>query len=148
MQCFVMSGSSSQSCYHKSVYAMLCFSAKAETINKTCYVYMGAIISSVPFWLIFSKGLLFYAFSKFMPCLHFLWYVPVACCLLPLNMASWCYFWHVSIFTKSVKLISLALLPCLFEPALVWFSRSSVFMFYQASWVHHFHALCSYVGVQ
>ena len=27
-----------------------------------------------------------------------LWYVHVACFLLALNMASWCYFWHVSIF--------------------------------------------------
>ena len=40
-----------------------------------------------------------------------------------------------SIFTKSVKLISFALLPCLFEHALVRFSRSSVFIFCQASWV-------------
>ena len=63
MQCFVVSGMSSQSCYHNSVYAMLCFSAKFETTNKTCYVYMGAIISSVPFWLMVSKRLLFYALS-------------------------------------------------------------------------------------
>ena len=102
---------------------------QSETVNKTCYVYMGAIISYVPFWLRISKGLLFYALSRFMPCLCLLWYVPVACCLLALNIASWCYFWHVSIFTKSVKLISFALLPCLFEPVLVCFSHSSVFMF-------------------
>ena len=80
---------------------------------------MGAIISSVPFWLMISKGLLIYDFSRIMPCLGLLLYVPVECCLLALNMASWCYFWHASIFTKSVKLISFALLPCLFEPALV-----------------------------
>ena len=49
MKCIVMTGMSSQSCYHNSVYDMLCFSAKSETVNKTCYVYMGAIISSVPF---------------------------------------------------------------------------------------------------
>ena len=67
MQCFVVSGMSSQSCYRESVYAMLCFSAKSETVNKTCYVYMGVIISSVPFWLMVSKGLLLYAFSSFMP---------------------------------------------------------------------------------
>ena len=88
MQCFVVSGMSSQCCYHNFVYVMLYFSAKSETVNKTCYVYMGAIISSVPFWLMISKGLLFYAFSRFMPCLFLLCYVPVACCLLALNMAS------------------------------------------------------------
>ena len=148
MQGFVMSESSSQRGLHNSVYDMLCFSAKFETVNKTCYVYMGAIISSVTFWLMISKGLLFYAFSRIMPCLCFLWYVPVACCLLALNSASWCCFWHVSIFTKSVKLISFALLPCLFEPALVWFSHSSVFIFCQASWVDHCHVLCCYVRVQ
>ena len=148
MQGFVMSGLSSQRCLHNSVYAMLCFSAKSETVNKTCYVYMGAIISSVPFWLRFRKGILIYAFSRLMPCLCLLWYIPVACCLLALNMASWCCFWHVSIFTKSVMLISFALLPCLFEPVLVWFSRSSVFMFCQASLVHHWNKLCCYVGVQ
>ena len=134
-QCFVVSGMSSQSCYH-------------ESVNKTCYVCMGAIIFSVPFSLMISKGVLFYAFSRFMPFVCLLWYVPVACCLLALNMASWCYSWHVSIFTKSVKLISFALLPCLFEPVLVWFSRSLVFMFCQASLVHRCHMLCCSVGVQ
>ena len=147
MQCFVVSGMSSQSCYHESVYAMLCFSAKSETVNTTCYVYMGAIISFVPFWLMFSKVFLFYAFSKFMPCLCLLLSDPVACCYVALNIASWCYSWHV-IFTKSVMLISFARLPCLFEPALVWFSRSSVFIFCQASWVDHWHVVCCYVGVQ
>ena len=44
-------------------------------------------------------------------------------------------------------LISFALLPCLFEPALVWFSRSSVFIFCQASPVEYFHMLCCYIGV-
>ena len=39
----------------------------------TCYVYMGAIISSDPFWLMVSKGLLFYAISRFMPCLCLPW---------------------------------------------------------------------------
>ena len=101
----------------------------------------------VPFWLMISKRLLFYEFSRFMQCLCFLWYVPVAYCFLALNIASWCYFWHVSIFTKSMKLISFALLPCFFEPSLFWFSRISVFMFCQASWVDHYHMLCCYVGV-
>ena len=48
------------------------FSAKSESVNETYYVYMGAIISSVTFWLMISKGLLFYAFSRFMPCLYLL----------------------------------------------------------------------------
>ena len=60
MQCFVVSELSLQGCLHNSVYAMLCFSAMSETVNNTCYVYMGAIVSSVPFWLMISKGLLFY----------------------------------------------------------------------------------------
>ena len=130
-----------------SVNARLCFLPSLKPVNETCYVYMGAIISSVPFWLMVSKGLLFYAFSRFRPCLVLLWSVPVACCWIALNMASWCYSWHVSIFTKSVKLISFALLPCLFEPVILWSSRSSVFIFCQASWVDHCHVLCCYVGV-
>ena len=88
MQSFAVSDLSSQGCLHNSVYAMLCFSAMSETVNNTCYVYMGAIISSVPFWLMISKELLFYAFSRFMSCLCLLRYVLVACCLLALNMAS------------------------------------------------------------
>ena len=52
-----------------------------------------------------------------------------------------------SIFTKSVKLISFALLPCLFEPAMVWSSRSSVFIVCQASPVDYCYMLCCYVGV-
>ena len=83
MYCFLVSGLSLESCYHKSIYAMLCFSSKSEIVNKTCYVYMGAIISYVPFWLMFSRGLLFYEFSRIMPCLYVPGYVPVACCLLP-----------------------------------------------------------------
>ena len=41
----------------------------AESVNETCYVYMGAIISSGPFWLMVSKGLLIYALRRFLPCL-------------------------------------------------------------------------------
>ena len=86
MQCLVLSASSSQTCLHNSVYAMLSFSAKSESVNEagyvyigaiissesvneTCYVYIGAIISSDPFWLMVSKGLLLYALSRFMSCL-------------------------------------------------------------------------------
>ena len=74
-------------------YFYLChiqFSAKSESVNETCYVYMGAIIFSVPFWLLVSKGLLLYTLSKFIPCLVLLCSVPVACCYLALNIASWC----------------------------------------------------------
>ena len=84
----MFSESSSQRCLHNSVYAMLCFSAKFESINETCYVYMGAIISSDPFWLMVSKGLLLYALSSFMPCLVFLCSDPVTCSYLALNIAS------------------------------------------------------------
>ena len=69
MKCFVVSGVRLQSCYHESVSAMLCFSSKSETVNITFYVYMGAIIFSVPFWLMVSKGLLLYEIIGFMPCL-------------------------------------------------------------------------------
>ena len=64
------------------------FSAKSESVNKTCYVYMGAIISSNPFWLMVSKGPFLYALSRFMPCVGLLCTVPVACCLLALKIAS------------------------------------------------------------
>ena len=70
-------------------FAMFQFSAKSESVNETCYVYMGAIIFSDPFWLMVSKGLLLYALSSFMPCL-LPWYVPVACWYLARNIASWC----------------------------------------------------------
>ena len=99
MKCFVISDLSSRRCLHNSVYVMLSFSAKSESVYETCYVYMCAIISSVPFRLVISKGLLIYAFSIFTPWICFLWYVLVSCCLLSLNIASWYCFWHVSIFT-------------------------------------------------
>ena len=44
-----------------------CHALFAESVNETCYVYMHAIISSGPFWLMVSKGLLIYALSRFMP---------------------------------------------------------------------------------
>ena len=79
MQCLVVSASSSQTCLRNSVLCHVRFSAKSESDNETCYVYMGAIISSGPFWLMVSKGHLLYALSRFMPCLSLLCYVPVAC---------------------------------------------------------------------
>ena len=69
MQCLVLSESSSQTCLHNSGYAMSSFSVKSESVNRTCYVYMGAIIFSDPFWLMVSKGLLLYALISFVPCL-------------------------------------------------------------------------------
>ena len=38
-----------------SVSAMLCFLLCLKPDNDTCYVYMLAIISSDPFWLMVSK---------------------------------------------------------------------------------------------
>ena len=78
MQFLVVSASSSQTCLRNSIFAMLQFSAKSESVNETCYVYMGAIIFSDPFWLMVSKGLLLYALSRFIPCLVLLCYDPVA----------------------------------------------------------------------
>ena len=64
MNCFVVSASSSPRCFHIIVSAMLCFLLILKPDNETCYVYMVAIISSGPFWLMVSKGLLSYAFSR------------------------------------------------------------------------------------
>ena len=88
MQCLVLIELISQRCLHNSVYAMLSFSAKSESVNETCYVYMGAIISSDPFCLMVSKGLLLHALSRFMPCLVLLCSNPLACFYLALNIAS------------------------------------------------------------
>ena len=85
MQCLVLSASSLQTCLHNSVYAMSSF-LLSESVNETCYLYMGAIISSGPFWLMVSKGLLLYALSSFMPCLALPQYVPIVCCYLALNI--------------------------------------------------------------
>ena len=57
MHCLVVSATSSQRGLHIIVSAMLCFLPSPKPDNETCYVYMLAIISSVPFWLIVSKGL-------------------------------------------------------------------------------------------
>ena len=67
---------------------MFQFSAKSESVNGTCYVYMVAIVFSDPFWLMVSKGLLLYALISFMPYLALPFYVLVACCFLTLNIAS------------------------------------------------------------
>ena len=66
MQCLVVSASSSQTCLCNSVLCHAQFSGKSESVNETCYVYMVAIVSSDPFWLMVSKGLLLYALSSFM----------------------------------------------------------------------------------
>ena len=64
------------------------FCAKSESVDETYYVYMDAIISSDPFWLMVNKGILLYALSRFMPCLCLLCSVPIACCYLALKIAS------------------------------------------------------------
>ena len=98
MKCFVVSGMSLQRCYHESISAMLCFSSKSETDHITCHVCMGATIFSIHLWAKFSKGYLIYVPSTSMPCLFLPWYVPVACCLLALNIAILCCFCHVQYF--------------------------------------------------
>ena len=59
----LVSGTSSPTCL------LIVVPAKSESVNETCYVYMGAIISYDPFWLMVSKGLLLYALSSLIPCL-------------------------------------------------------------------------------
>ena len=71
MHCFVARASSSPRCLHISVSAMLCFLLSLKSVNETCYVYKVAIISPRPFWLMVSKGLLSYPFSRILPCLVF-----------------------------------------------------------------------------
>ena len=63
---YVVSASSSRRCLHNYFNAMLCL---LKSVNGTCYVYVGAIIFYGPFWLMVSKGLLSYAFSRILPCL-------------------------------------------------------------------------------
>ena len=65
----IVSASSSQRGLHINNSAMLCFLPSLKPDNGTCYVYMLAIISSGPFWLMVSKRLLSCAFSKTLPCL-------------------------------------------------------------------------------
>ena len=64
MNFLVVSASSSPTCPHIIVSAMLCFLLSPKPDNETCYVNMLAIISSGPFGLMVSKGLLSYAFSR------------------------------------------------------------------------------------
>ena len=69
MNCSVVSASNSQIGLHIIVSAMLCFLPSLKPDNETCYVYMLAIISSGPFWLMVSQGLLLCAFSRTLLCL-------------------------------------------------------------------------------
>ena len=112
----------------------------------TCHVYMGVIISSDPFWLMVSKGLLLYAFSSIIPCLKFM----IRSCSMMFACPKHCFlmlFLTCSVFSKSVKLISFAFLPCYFELVLESSSRTSMFMICRASPVLYGHVLCCYVGV-
>ena len=72
MDFFVVSASSSPRCLHITVSAMLCFLLSLKPVNETCYVFMLAIISSGPFWLMVSKGLLLYSLIRFITCLSLL----------------------------------------------------------------------------
>ena len=65
----VVSASSSQIGLLINISAMLCFLPSLKPDNVNCYVYMLAIISSGPFWLMVSMGLLSRAFSRTLPCL-------------------------------------------------------------------------------
>ena len=47
---------------------MFQFSAKSESVNETCYVYMVAFVFSDPFWLKVTKELLLSSLSSSMPC--------------------------------------------------------------------------------
>ena len=100
MYCSVVSGSSSPTCLLIIISAMLCFSSKSESGYETCYVYIGGIISFVPFWIVISNGILFYAISRFMPYLCLLWSVPVACWFRALNIATWCCFLPCPVFHR------------------------------------------------
>ena len=55
MHCSVVSASSSQRGLHINISAMLCFLLSLKPDNETCYLYMLAIISSGPCWLMVSK---------------------------------------------------------------------------------------------
>ena len=101
---------------------------------------MGTIISSVPFWLVINKGLLFYAINcDFMPL-----FAMICSCSMLFDNTKLC---NLMLFlpcpvisAKSVKLLLFAILPCPFEHVLVIFRDSSVFMFCHALSVHHVHA--------
>ena len=81
-----------------------------------------------------------------MPC-----FAMLSSCSMLISCSEHCYLMLFSAmssnFTKSVNLLSFALLPCLFEPAVLWSSRSSVFIFCQASPVDYCHMICCYVWV-
>ena len=105
------------------------------SVYETCYVYMGAIISSVPFWLMISKELLFYAFSRFMPCLCLLRHVLVACCKLALkllNNVSVSLLTWSSVLTCVLLVIhapydhDIAILSFIFMPSYCWLPRHAM----------------------
>ena len=54
---------------------------------------------------------------------------------------------NLMLFLLSLKLLLLAILPCVLEHVLVIYGDSSVFMFCHALLVLHAHAFCSYVVV-
>ena len=148
MQCLLLSASSLQTCLHNSIFAMSSFLLSLNLLTKL------AMFTWVPSHLMILFGLWSvrdFCYMLWVVSCHallcyvmILQHVDILLQTLLLDVSSW----HVVIFTKSVVLLYFALLPCLFEPAIVCFSRSSVFIFCQASWVDHYHVLCYYVGVQ
>ena len=52
---------------------------------------------------------------------------------------------NLMLFLQSLKLLLLAILPCVFEHVLVFSWDSPVFMFCYALPVNHFHAFCSHI---
>ena len=72
-------------------------------------------------------------------------------CSMLISCSEHCYLMLFSAmssnFAESVNLLPFALLPCLFELVMLWYSRSSVFILCQASPVGYCHMLCCYVGV-
>ena len=129
MHCSVVSASSSQRGLHIIISAMLCFLPVWNLLTKL------AMFTCLPSYLIFRFGL--WSVRDFFH-MHLVEYFHALFChvkfLQHVDFVLWTLLPDVvsgmsSNFTKSVNLLSFALLPCLFEPALVWFIRSSVFIF-------------------
>ena len=147
MHCSVVSASSSQRGLHIIISAMLCFLLSLKPDNEL------VMFTCLPSYLLVLFGLCsvrdfchlhlvehnhdFFCYGKF------LYHVDFVLWTLLLDAV----FCMSSNFTKSVILLSFALLPCLFELDMLWTSHSSLFIFCQTSPVDYCHVLCCYVGV-
>ena len=69
-------------------------------------------------------------------------FAMLSSCIVLYNISKDC---NLMLFLQSLKLLLLAILPCVFEHVLVISGDSSVFMFCYALPVLHAHAFCSYV---